>query len=191
MAERDADNSGNAAFRLMIDALKNDADRRHRLWERRCKGKYCHASPAAAQREVERLEEKFPGEEYNWYVCHDCKKIHVGHTPPWVKEKEHMVKLIKECKNDEEFYGRLNDDVNNERISPIAAAQYARDWEAQKAKAAGAQPRVDKGAVAPASAVGGAQEEVHGGNGAQQEGVLPTLEISIYGELQQGRTHKA
>jgi len=79
---------GGAAFNDMVAALAADAKRRRKLWEKRCRGKFRHRDQEAAQREVERMEAKYPGQEYNWYACPDCRTFHVGHKPPWVRRRE-------------------------------------------------------------------------------------------------------
>jgi len=58
-------------------------------WERHCKGKIKHIAIHQAQAHVDGLKKKAPAEDFNWYVCRFCLKLHVGHvkTNPTAKEQ--------------------------------------------------------------------------------------------------------
>lgn len=58
-------------------------------WERHCKGKIKHKIIQSAQAHINGLKKKSPTEEFNYYVCRFCSKLHVGHikTNPTAQEQ--------------------------------------------------------------------------------------------------------
>lgn len=58
-------------------------------YERHCRGKIKHVAIHQAQTHVDDLKKKKPAEDFNYYVCRFCLKLHVGHvkTNPTVKEQ--------------------------------------------------------------------------------------------------------
>jgi len=58
-------------------------------YERHCRGKIKHGAIHEAQAHVDELKRKKPAEDFNFYICHFCSKLHVGHikTNPTAKEQ--------------------------------------------------------------------------------------------------------
>ncbi len=59
-------------------------------YERHCKGKIKHIAIHQAQTHVDGLKKAKPNEDFNYYICRFCMKLHVGHvkTNPTVQEQK-------------------------------------------------------------------------------------------------------
>ena len=46
---------------------------------RHCRGKVKHETAQSAQSHVDSLHRKLPADDFHYYRCDFCKKLHVGH----------------------------------------------------------------------------------------------------------------